>query len=338
MAYGEQVREEMKAREAQLRNFFSNVDVAMRRATPSGPQKWLEEEQTLAAAQQAAAATVHARLLDSIDTRGAIDAVSDLIKAVNLYLAVRQDAASPPPQALLLRQCAAFVTKTLSVFGLAPSAGDALGMGDAGSSGSGDDAKAAAVLDAFCTFRDDMRRLARAAAPHKDLLACCDAVRDGTMADLGVRLEDLPEGGSVWKKEDPAVLRAEREEKAAAAAAAVVKKVRSKADAARREVEKFEKLVALPSIPDALGDKYSRFDPATEEPTHDAAGVALEGKALDKARKDFEKAKKVRVPLDKKVAEAGPGFLDDLRKEVEALEAQLVALEPGSGAAKQNGA
>jgi len=329
MAYGNQVREEMKARESQLRNFFSNIDVAIRRAGPAGPQKWLEEERALANAQQAVAAAVHAHLLDSIDTRGAMDALSDLIKAVNLYLSERQDAAGPPPQAFLLRQCAGYATRVLSVFGLAPSAGDSLGMGESSGDGvggggaSGEDAKLSAVLDAFCSFRDDVRRLARAGGPHRDLLTSCDAVRDGSMIDLGVRLEDLPEGGSVWKRDDPAVLRAERDEKAAALAAVAQRKLQSKAESARREIDKFEKLMALPSIPEALADKYSKFDEANGEPTHDAAGGALEGKALEKARKDFDKAKKVRAPLEKKIAEAGAGFLDDLRAELSVIEAQL---------------
>ena len=36
-----------------------------------------------------------------------------------------------------------------------------------------------------------------------------------------------------------------------------------------------------------------RFDPASGEPTHDSEGAALEGKALDKARKELEKQRKV---------------------------------------------
>lgn len=45
---------------------------------------------------------------------------------------------------------------------------------------------------------------------------------------------------------------------------------------------------------EALADKYSKFDPASGEPTHDKEGQALEGKALDKAKKELEKQKKVR--------------------------------------------
>lgn len=30
-------------------------------------------------------------------------------------------------------------------------------------------------------------------------------MRDDTLAELGIRLEDKPDGSSVWKPEDPAV-------------------------------------------------------------------------------------------------------------------------------------
>ena len=38
---------------------------------------------------------------------------------------------------------------------------------------------------------------------------------------------------------------------------------------------------------------HSRLFAAAGEPTHDKEGTALEGKALDKARKEVEKQKKV---------------------------------------------
>ncbi|KAL4548554.1 hypothetical protein Ndes2526B_g01118 [Nannochloris sp. 'desiccata'] len=266
MSYGEQIREEMKARESQLRNFFGNVNVAIRKSGGSGglsapgPQKWYQEEQTLFTALTVAEKTVRARLMDSIDTRGAMDALSELIKAVNLYLLTRQDAAGPQPQAFLLKQSASFITKILSVFGLAPSAGDAIGMvAEDGANGAGSDEKTAAVLDAFCSFRDGIRAAARAGAAQREFLTICDDVRDNAMINLGIRLEDQADGGSVWKTEDPAVLRAERDEKLTAVAAAAAKKIRSKLDATRRDLEKFEKLAALPSPQEALKEKYLKF-------------------------------------------------------------------------------
>jgi cysteinyl-tRNA synthetase len=334
MAYGEHVREEMRARESQLRNFFANVDVVLRRAeggvAAPGHQKWRSEENTLSAALDTAAAAVHARFLDSIDTRGAMDALSDLIKATNTYLAARQDASGPPAQAFLLRQVAGFVTRILSVLGVTAAAADNVGLGSSdgvGNGTAGEDARVSAVLDAFCEFRDEVRKLARSGAAHKDVLAACDTVRDNAMVDLGVRLEDQADGGSVWKNDDPAVLRAEREEKAAAAKAAAARKVKSKWEGLKRDLDKFEKLAALPSAQEALAEKYSRFDDVTGEPTHDASGSVLEGKALDKARKDLEKAKKVRAPLEKRIADDGPEFWNRMKADIAALEEQLAALE-----------
>lgn len=41
MTYGEQLKDEVRAREAALKNFFANVDVAIRGSQGlEGPQKW----------------------------------------------------------------------------------------------------------------------------------------------------------------------------------------------------------------------------------------------------------------------------------------------------------
>jgi cysteinyl-tRNA synthetase len=59
-------------------------------------------------------------------------------------------------------------------------------------------------------------------------------VRDKALVELGIRLEDRPDGGSVWKPEDPAVLRAEQEERRRGAAEARGKKLRAQLDAKRK--------------------------------------------------------------------------------------------------------
>ncbi|PNH12085.1 Cysteine--tRNA ligase, cytoplasmic [Tetrabaena socialis] len=97
---------------------------------------------------------------------------------------------------------------------------------------------------------------------------------------------------------------------------------------------------------EALSDKYSQFDAASGEPTHDKEGKPLEGKVggwveaggswevgdslrlevKDKARKDYEKAAKVREPLAKKLAE-GPGAVEAMRAEVEEMRRQVAAMQ-----------
>ena len=72
--------------------------------------------------------------------------------------------AGPPPQAFLLRQVAGYVTRILSVFGIAGQ--DGLGMGHSGQGGGAAAAAGAggqALLDAFSGFRNEVRGLAKAA-------------------------------------------------------------------------------------------------------------------------------------------------------------------------------
>jgi cysteinyl-tRNA synthetase len=130
----------------------------------------------------------------------------------------------------------------------------------------------------------------------------------------------------VWKLDDPAALAAERQERLAAAAAAARTKLANLLDKKEKELDKWSKLAALPSISEALADKYSRWDEAGEAPTHDKEGAELDGKAKDKAKKEADKARKVREPLAKRLAE-DPGFLGVLGEEVEALRRQLAALD-----------
>lgn len=69
------------------------------------------------------------------------------------------------------------------------------GFGDGGAGGSGgSDAKVAGVLDALASFRDEVRGLAKSKAEAGAVLKACDALRDTTLVELGVRLEDRPDG------------------------------------------------------------------------------------------------------------------------------------------------
>lgn len=62
----------------------------------------------------------------------------------------------------------------------------------------------------------------------------------------------------------------------------------------RQELDKLDKLATLPPVHEALSDRYSVFDAASGDPTHGADGQPLEGRALDKAKKDADKQRKVR--------------------------------------------
>jgi hypothetical protein len=60
----------------------------------------------------------------------------------------------------------------------------------------------AGYLDAFASFRDTVRGLAKAKAAPGELLAACDTLRDDTLPLLGVRLEDRPDGEGLHGEQD----------------------------------------------------------------------------------------------------------------------------------------
>ena len=318
MAYGPQLQEEVKTKETQLKNFFANIDVALRKFEGKDhPEKWLADELALSEACRTAAAAVDAGFLDSVDTRAALNACFDLIKSTNIYLAGKS--AGGVAQPMLLRQVAALVSKTLSVMGLTPFTFDRIGMDDVRAGA--DDGKLGDVLDALSQFRDSVRSHAKSGAPSKSLLECCDCFRDEALIDCGVRLEDTADG-SVWKLDDPEVLRREKEEKRASALSAARKKIASKAESLKKEIVKFATIQELPSVEESLAAKYSKFG-EDGYPTHDADGNALEGKAVDKGKKDVEKARKARMPFQKKVAEMGPDFLEGMKGMLSKMEEEL---------------
>ena len=88
-----------------------------------------EDELELNAKVQAMQQAVHERLCDNVDTAGAMDALSDIIRAVNNYLSKKEaaGAAAAPAQPLLLRKAASYVTRILSMFGIVDAPADRCG-------------------------------------------------------------------------------------------------------------------------------------------------------------------------------------------------------------------
>eukprot|EP00962_Isochrysis_galbana_P040622 scaffold14749_cov126-Isochrysis_galbana.AAC.1 len=177
----------------------------------------------------------------------------------------------------------------LRVFGV--STQPEFGLGDdsetAAISGGAD--AAAPVVDALAAFRDAVRAGARAAAVGgsdagpADLLGLCDRLRDSTLVDLGIRLEDRPDG-AVWRRDDPAEMRAEIEAKAAAAAEAAASKLARKMEAKRAEIAK-EREAAVPPSELFLQPRHAaKFSPSAL----DAEGkptLGGDGEPLSKAAK-----------------------------------------------------
>jgi len=312
--------DDAKSKESMLKNFFGTVkgllrDIPAEKFAAVG-QNWSQDEYQLSSDFSGCQAKVHAALCNNFDTPTAMEALFDLVSSANKY--INSPARSEhEPRVMLLKSIALFVTRILQVFGLLE---DSDGIGYGGDSGGGEAEK---YLDAFVLFRDQVRAAARSKG-LTELLELCDAVRDGVMVDLGVRVEDrnLADGqGSLWKLDDPQVLRKELEEKRQKQREAAQKKRKNKLQKLEKDLAKWEGVAAVEPEKMFFNDeRYGQFDEAGL-PTALKNGDPLPKKQQKNAVKEMDKAKAARKQLQEKPG--GPeAFLEDLRKEIAALQVE----------------
>ena len=142
-------------------------------------------------------------------------------------------------------------------------------------------------LDILTNFRQTVR-IAAINGDTKAVLAAADNLRDMILPDVGVRMEDKGSGKdvvTVWKLDDPEVLRKERSLKEEAKAA----KEAQKAELAKKQAERDAKAKINPKeMFLSLTDLYSAFD-SEGFPTNDKAGEPLSKAAIKKLQKEKEK-------------------------------------------------
>merc|ERR1711862_1046254 len=105
----------------------------------------------------------------------------------------------------------------------------------------------------------------------------CDNFRDNDLPLLGIRPEDKP-AGSLWKLDDPEVLKKERELKLA-------EEKRNKEAMNRLPPREFMKLIKVEDESNTL--KYAKFDDETGMPTHFHNGEPLNKSQEKKAKKEW---------------------------------------------------
>lgn len=264
--------------------FFHNVKAALRRLGMSGPQYVGEKEGALMVSLENTKISVRLALLDDFDTPKAIGQLMELIKETNRYM--EEGIIS----SVILSSVARYITSILRTLGLIQGSTD-IGFpleGAAANEGSKEQTLAP-FLDVITKFRESVR-LAAIAKDTRAVLEAADALRDCVLPELGVRMEDKGSGAdviTVWKLDDPEVLRKEKLQREEAKAA----KELQKAEAAARQREKEENAKIPPSeMFRGKTDLYSAFD-ETGFPTLDAAGQPLAKASIKKLQKEQAKQK-----------------------------------------------
>ncbi|KAL9703481.1 hypothetical protein quinque_006999 [Culex quinquefasciatus] len=290
--YSENTMEMAVQYERQLNEFFLNVKDLTRHVVSGKPRDrfnpWTPVESDLQQKLNASKAAVHEALCDNIDTRTALDAIRDLISYSNVYIRDHKSALN----ALLLRNIATYITELLHIFGAIVGPRGGIGFPVGGSAGTADlEETVMPYLSALAEFRTAVREQART-LKASEILALCDQIRDDTLPNLGVRLEDRDGAPSALKLVDRELLLKEREAKRAEEARKAAEKERKKAEAAAAAAAKDAQRKINPvDMFRAETDKYSAWD-ERGLPTHDAEGKEIskgQQKKLQKLQQAQEK-------------------------------------------------
>lgn len=161
------------------------------------------------------------------------------------------------------------------------------------SAGSNDiEALALPYLRAVSRVRDELRRLAPSSPSKKAILSLSDRIRDDHLTNIGVYLDDRPDGQSSLIKFVPATeLIAAREEKAAKEREKLAQKEAARIAKEKADAERAEKAKLSPTDMFKSDDRYSAWD---EEgmPIKLKSGEEVPKSQLKKLRKDWERQKK----------------------------------------------
>ncbi|CAL8362107.1 unnamed protein product [Gadus morhua 'NCC'] len=271
-----------------MNEFFLNVKDILRCPTDITGQfeKWEAAEMDLNKCFYERKSAVHEALCDNVDTRAAMEEMRALVSQSNTYIASRKSA-KLQPNLMLLDSIAAYLTAMLKTFGAIEGA-QQIGF-PVGGTGQDIDLETTLMpyLKVLSDFRENVRRIARE-QKVTELLQLCDVVRDDTLPDLGVRLEDHEGLPTVVKLVDKETLLKEREEKKRMEE----EKRKKKEEATRKKQEQEMAKLAKMKIPACEmflkeADKYSKFD-ETGFPTHDLEGKEISKGQAKKLRKLYE--------------------------------------------------
>ncbi|KAM4617669.1 cysteine--tRNA ligase, cytoplasmic isoform 2-T2 [Discoglossus pictus] len=276
-----------------MNEFFLNVKDILRAPTDITGQyvRWESQEIELNKCFYEKKAAIHEALCDNIDTRTVMEEMRSLVSQSNSYIAARK-AAKQPPNRMLLKSISAYLTDMLKVFG-AIDGEEPIGFPVGGGAQNLNlEATVMPYLQVLSQFREGVRQIARE-NKVTEVLRLCDALRDDTLPDLGVRLEDHEGLPTVVKLVDKETLLKEKEEKKKVEE----EKRRKKEEAARKKQEQeAAKLAKMKICPSEMfkpeTDKYSKFD-ETGFPTHDTEGKELSKGQTKKLRKLYETQEKL---------------------------------------------
>jgi cysteinyl-tRNA synthetase len=316
MNYSDQTVDDAKAKEKYFKNFFGSVKSVLRNDFVREAQGFTPADRGLSEALTSIQGKVHAALLDNFKTFDVIQHLVDLVLECNKYLT-----AEAKPKNLLVKKVAIYLTKILRMLGVVQG-NDIIGFGESLSDGGASkEDTISPYVNAFVDFREQIRIAAKAKSNPGDILKHCDVVRDDTFANLGIRIEDSADK-SIWKIDDPEVIRKEVEEKRQKALEAAAKKHSAKIERLTTDLGKARQA----SVP--ISNWFKTGANSEKWGSYDENGKPLttkDGKELSKSqqkgiKKETNNQEKAYQKLLKAAGEKGvESYIEQIEQQLEDL-------------------
>ncbi|CAD5219372.1 unnamed protein product [Bursaphelenchus okinawaensis] len=280
--------------EKMTNEFFLNVKDHLRRSSYNSDEyfsKFGKEELEMKKQIDEAKEAIHLAFCDSVDTRSVIEKIRQVISYCNLYIK-HKESSQQQVYVKLLRDTSVYITWLLKVFGVVAES-EEIGLGsDSTSDSKGFEERLMPYLDVFVEFREKVREIARK-DKIVEILKECDRLRDESLPEVGVRLEDKANQTCV-KLVDRETLLREIVQQKALQKAKEEEKERKRLEKEAKERAKAEAAKINPAELFKQGEYKGKFKEYDENgmPTIDSEGNEISKKQLKKLQKMYDDQKK----------------------------------------------
>ncbi|KAF8817903.1 cysteine-tRna synthetase (CysRS), partial [Cardiosporidium cionae] len=284
-------------------NFFALVQSVSKNSSLKESQKLTAIEFELNKALRQTKEKVHGFLCDNLNTASALLTIKSLVHETNAYLNSRE---ANILHFTLILEISDFILDMLKIFGIVTTHSSFLQYTTEGAEQPHANSEILDILHCVGSFRKSVRDIARSGLKQKlaqtkdvqtiskDLLTVCDHLRDSSLMDLNVRLEDRPDGTFIVQKITLEEALREKQLKAEE----LEEKTRNKDERIKQLADQKAKKEKEASVPpheyykSFMLDKFSEFD-SNGVPLSDSAGKPL-SKAVKKSLIKFlEKHRKI---------------------------------------------
>ena len=270
------------ANDKKISEFFQNIKVWSRENDLKKNLKLDNEDSALNNFFLEAKKNIHAYFCDNFNTPGVVSTILDLIKKTYEY---QEKAEKVKTLKLhLIYTVGKYISDILKCLGLVYNTDfvDYFRTSGEGDSNKNAEEILTPYMDVLTKFRHEVKNAIVVEKDEKKILKLCDQLRDDILPELGVRIEDKGNEGSLWKFFDKEQYMKEKEKE---------KELKENKKKQKEEEAKQREMKLSMSAKEyyaTLTDKYSAFD-ELGIPIKNAKGNDISKEQYNKLKKEFAK-------------------------------------------------